>query len=80
MTSNGRGQLRPHSANKSPPFVIIGLLVVIAILGFNYWNVSSKNALLVNEFNAVTEKEKLLAVKKLSLERRNDDLVKQVSV
>ncbi len=49
MANNSRGSMRPQSAGRTPSFIVIGLLVVIAILGFNYWNVSSKNAVLVSQ-------------------------------
>ncbi|CAG0893963.1 unnamed protein product [Darwinula stevensoni] len=43
-----RGSLRPGNG-RSPPFVIIGLVIIIGILGFNYWGLSTLNADLVSQ-------------------------------
>ena len=78
MAANGRGSLRPHHGSKTPPFVLIGLLVVIAILGFNYWNASSKNSVLVAEVQALSDKMRLNSMKQVSIEKRNEALLEQV--
>ena len=70
--------MRPNNAGKTPSFIVIGLLVVIAILGFNYWNVSSKNSVLVRELAEMSEKLRLTSVKKLAIEKRNDALLSKV--
>lgn len=49
MMADSRGKMRPHTNSRSPPFVLVGLLVVIAILAFNYWGASSKNNELLEE-------------------------------
>ena len=80
MAANGtsRGSLRPHNASRSPSFVIIGLLVVIAIIGFNYWNVSTRNSELRNTVLDMTDRLRLAGVKRLSIEKRNDALAEQL--
>ena len=78
MAANSRGGMRPNNAGKTPSFIVIGLLVVIAILGFNYWNVSSKNSVLVRELAEMSEKLRLTSVKKLAIEKRNDALLQKV--
>ena len=75
MAANSRGGMRPNSAGKTPSFIVIGLMVVIAILGFNYWNVSSKNSVLVKELSEMSERMRLTSVKKLSVEKRNEALL-----
>ena len=75
MAANSRGGMRPNSASKTPSFIVIGLMVVIAILGFNYWNVSSKNSVLVKELSEMSERMRLTSVKKLSVEKRNEALL-----
>ena len=47
--ADSRGKMRPHHNSRSPPFVLVGLLVVIAILAFNYWGASSSNNELLEE-------------------------------
>ena len=44
MAANSRGGLHPsRHSSRTPPFILVGLLVVIAILGFNYWTTSAAN-------------------------------------
>lgn len=71
--------MRPHNAGRTPSFVVVGLLIVTAILGFNYWNVSSKNSLLAREVNEARERFRVASVKKLAVEKRNDALMQKVS-
>jgi hypothetical protein len=70
--------MRPHAGGRSPPFIVIGLLVVIAILAFNYWNVSSKNSVLARDIADLSERYRLASVKKLAVEKRNDVLMAKV--
>jgi uncharacterized protein HemX len=81
MVSNGSGRgqmmMRPHS-NRSPPFLVIGLLVVIFILGFNYWNLSSRNSNFMNQLSDLQEKYRLVALRKISAEKRNDVLMERI--
>jgi chromosome segregation ATPase len=74
MAANGRGHMRPNSGGKSPPFVVIGLLVVIAILAFNYWSLSSKNNLLSMDVEEVGMKYRSTQAKKIDVEKRNAEL------
>lgn len=77
MAGNGRGQMRAHVGNRSQSFIFIGLLVVIVILCFNYWNVSSKNGLLTKEITDLTDKIRQTAIRKISVEKRNEGLMQQ---
>ena len=44
MGSNSRGGFHPsRHASRTPPFLMVGLLVVIAVLTFNYWTTSVAN-------------------------------------
>ena len=70
--------MRPHNAGRTPSFVVVGLMIVIAILGFNYWNVSSKNSMLAREVNENRDRIRFAAVKKLAMEKRNDALMQKV--
>ena len=74
MAANGRGYMRPNSAGRTPPFLIIGLLVVISILAFNYWSLSSKNNALTREIDEAEMKYRSVQVRKLDVEKRNAEL------
>jgi len=44
MAGTGRGSLRPYQPSKGHNFLVIGLLLVVMVLSYNYWVVSvSKN-------------------------------------
>ena len=76
--STARGQMRPHSS-KSPPFLLVGLFVVIAILGFNYWNASTKYAFSRKQVIQLGDKYQELNLKKQGIEKRNLDLSDELS-
>ena len=40
MAGSGRGSLRPYQPSKGHNFLVIGLLLVVMVLSYNYWNVS----------------------------------------
>ena len=69
-----RGQMRPHSS-KSPPFLLIGLFVVIAILGFNYWNASTKYAFSRKQVLQLSDRYQEAETKRRGLEKRILDLI-----
>lgn len=80
MASNGRGGLRPAGSTRSPPFIVIGLLVVIAILAFNYWNMSSRNNFLNSERQTLTEKYKMATLQKITTDKKNEKMLSQVQL
>lgn len=69
--------MRP--ASRSPPFLLIGLLVALCILAFNYWNLSGKNGALSRQLEAVQLDFRAVSDKHLTLEKRAADLATQVS-
>ena len=69
-----RGQMRPHSS-KSPHFLLIGLSVVIAILGFNYWNASTKYAFSRKQVLQLSDRYQEAETKRRGLEKRILDLI-----
>ncbi|KAK3097660.1 hypothetical protein FSP39_011848 [Pinctada imbricata] len=69
MSANGRGGMRPQS--RSPPFLLIGLLVALVILAANYWSLSSNNASLSNEVSELQDQIRLLSTKNINSEKRN---------
>ena len=40
MAGSGRGSLRPYQPSKGHNFLVIGLLLVVMVLSYNYWTVS----------------------------------------
>lgn len=72
MSGNGRGATR--QPGRSPPFLVIGLLVALIILGFNYWNLSSSNASLSSTNMDLQDQIRILTSKKLSEEQGKRDV------
>lgn len=75
MAANGRGSLRPSHNQRTPPFLLIGLLVVIAILGFNYWSASSKNNDLHVNVRSMEDKMKTSAINAMNFQSRIEQMV-----
>ncbi|XP_076464976.1 uncharacterized protein LOC143296880 [Babylonia areolata] len=75
MSGNGRGNMRPTS--RSPPFLVVGLLIAMCILAFNYWSVSSKNSELTNQFESLQVDFRSVSDKHLAVEKRASDLSSQ---
>ncbi|XP_030312641.1 protein CASC4 isoform X3 [Calypte anna] len=69
--SNRRG-------GRLPSLVFVALLVVIAILAFNCWNASSRQALLREELAELQSQAKRTEVARGRLEKRNSDLMGRV--
>lgn len=69
--------MRPTS--RSPPFLVIGLLVAICILAFNYWNLSGKNGDLSKQFESLQVDFRAVSDKHLTVEKRAADLASQLS-
>ncbi|XP_070176719.1 Golgi membrane protein 1-like isoform X2 [Littorina saxatilis] len=77
MSGNGRGNMRPTS--RSPPFLVVGLLVAMCILAFNYWNVSSKNGELTRQMESLQVDFRAVSDKHLTVEKRAAELASQLS-
>ncbi|XP_071508590.1 uncharacterized protein [Diadema antillarum] len=75
MVSNGVARGRP---GRTPQLLTLGLLVVICILAFNYWNVSSRSRLLQRQVQEMTVTLEELAMKKVHLEKRSEALQSQI--
>ncbi|KAM9408721.1 protein GOLM2 isoform 2-T2 [Pholidichthys leucotaenia] len=61
-----------------PSFILIFLMVIIAILSFNYWTVSSKHGRLLDELAEVQTQVKRTDAARSRLEKRNSELMVQV--
>lgn len=76
MASNSRGALHSNRhGSRSPPFILIGLLVVIAILAFNYWTTSQANRELDERMTQINKQHTELHQKYL---KQNNDLRLQI--
>ncbi|XP_068131082.1 protein GOLM2 isoform X2 [Hyperolius riggenbachi] len=67
----------PRRTGRLPPFVLVALLVVIALLAFNYWSVSSRQAALQDDLAALQEQVQRTEVARSRLEKRHSDLMVQ---
>ncbi|XP_028258131.1 protein CASC4 isoform X2 [Parambassis ranga] len=61
-----------------PSFILIFLMVIIAILSFNYWTVSNKHGRLLDELAEVQSQVKRTDAARGRLEKRNSELMVQV--
>uniref|UniRef100_A0A8C1L391 Protein GOLM2 n=1 Tax=Cyprinus carpio TaxID=7962 RepID=A0A8C1L391_CYPCA len=61
-----------------PSFILIFLLVIIVILSFNYWSVSSKHGRLLDELAEMQTQVKRTDAARSRLEKRNSELMMQV--
>ncbi|XP_034536078.1 protein CASC4 isoform X2 [Notolabrus celidotus] len=61
-----------------PSFILIFLMVIIAILSFNYWTVSTKHGRLIDELAEVQTQVKRTDAARSRLEKRNSELMMQV--
>lgn len=61
-----------------PSLILIALMVIIAILSFNYWTVSNKNGRLLDELAEVQTQVKRTDAARSRLEKRNSELMVQV--
>ncbi|KAM5171019.1 protein GOLM2 isoform 2-T2 [Mantella aurantiaca] len=67
----------PRRTGRLPPFVLVALLVVIALLVFNYWSVSTRQAGLLEDLAALQEQVQRTEVARSRLEKRHSDLMVQ---
>ncbi|XP_039522814.1 protein GOLM2 isoform X1 [Pimephales promelas] len=61
-----------------PSFILIVLMVIILILSFNYWSVSTKHGRLLDELAEVQTQVKRTDAARSRLEKRNSELMMQV--
>ncbi|XP_052457890.1 protein GOLM2 isoform X1 [Carassius gibelio] len=61
-----------------PSFILIALLVIIVILSFNYWSVSTKHGRLLDELAEMQTQVKRTDAARSRLEKRNSELMMQV--
>uniref|UniRef100_A0A8C4N1S0 Cancer susceptibility candidate 4 n=1 Tax=Eptatretus burgeri TaxID=7764 RepID=A0A8C4N1S0_EPTBU len=61
-----------------PPFLIIALLIVVTMLGFKYWMVSSLNVRLQHDLEQLSQEKQRIISAKTRVEHRTIDLLRQV--
>lgn len=61
-----------------PSFILIFLMLVVAILSFNYWTVNNKHGRLLDELAEVQTQVKRTDAARSRLEKRNSELMVQV--
>lgn len=74
----GRGVLRP-GFGRSPPFIMIGLLIITGICAFNYWNLSAQYNDLVKEITELQEHVQIVTLKRETAEKHVDALQQRLS-
>ncbi|XP_046366800.2 RNA polymerase II degradation factor 1-like isoform X5 [Haliotis rufescens] len=70
MTANGRGTMRPQG--RAPPFLLIGLLVVMCILGYSYWSVASTSSDQASQIVTLQDEVRILSTRKMEADKRSE--------
>ncbi|XP_046549916.1 translation initiation factor IF-2-like isoform X3 [Haliotis rubra] len=70
MTANGRGTMRPQG--RTPPFLLIGLLVVMCILGYSYWSVASTSSDQALQIVTLQDEVRILSTRKMEADKRSE--------
>lgn len=55
---------------RSPPFLVIALLIVISILAFNYWSISDRYEILEEQLAEIQDHLRLMTIKKENAEKQ----------
>jgi len=56
-----RGGLRPHHPTKHS-FIIVALILVLVVVGINYWGISVKNTRLLAEIASLQKNYKVMRI------------------
>ena len=75
MASNGL----MFRAGRGPSFILVGLVVVVIILFYSYWGVSSKNNKLLRDVSVLQDRLRVLAARKLTSDKKSSALVTQLT-
>lgn len=75
MASNGI-VFRP---GRGPSFILVGLVVIVIILFYSYWGVSSKNNKLLRDVSVLQDRLRVLAARKLTADKKGSALVSQIT-
>lgn len=75
MASNGL-VFRP---GRGPSFILVGLVVIVIILFYSYWGVSSKNNKLLRDVSVLQDRLRILAARKLTADKKGSALLTQMT-
>ncbi|XP_031567305.1 protein CASC4-like isoform X2 [Actinia tenebrosa] len=75
MASNGRVGLR----SGSPSFLVVGLSLVIVVLLYSYWSVSSRNSMLLRDQAYLQDRLRSLTSKHLAAEKKKSSAMAQIA-
>lgn len=75
MASNGL-VFRP---GRGPSFILVGLVLVVIILFYSYWGVSSKNNKLLRDVSVLQDRLRVLAARKLTADKKGSALMTQIT-
>ena len=75
MASNGL-VFRP---GRGPSFILVGLVVIVIILFYSYWGVSSKNNKLLRDVSVLQDRLRVLAARKLTSDKKTSALSTQLT-
>ena len=75
MASNGF-VFRP---GRGPSFILVGLVVIVIILFYSYWGVSSKNNKLLRDVSVLQDRLRVLAARKLTSDKKTSALSTQLT-
>ncbi|XP_069157955.1 protein GOLM2 isoform X19 [Procambarus clarkii] len=67
-----------RGSGRTPPFILVGLVLIVLILGFNYWTLTSQNADLQQEVEKLQAEVKISAMKQEQSENKNAALQETV--
>ncbi|XP_071116360.1 pinin-like [Haliotis cracherodii] len=76
MTANGRGTMRPQG--RAPPFLLVGLLVVMCILGYSYWSVASTSSDQASQIVTLQDEVRILSTRKMEADKRSESSNDQI--
>lgn len=75
MASNGL----VFRAGRGPSFILVGLVVIVIILFYSYWGVSSKNNKLLRDVSVLQDRLRVLAARKLTSDKKGSALATQLT-
>ena len=66
-------------AGRGPSFILVGLVLIVVILFYSYWGVSSKNSKLLKDVSILQDRLRVLAARKLTADKKGSALITQIT-
>ncbi|XP_005096544.2 Golgi membrane protein 1 isoform X2 [Aplysia californica] len=76
MVSSNRSQ----SPGRTPPFILVGLLVLVCFLAYNYWSLSSQNSDLVVELTSMQNRARDVSDENTQVKSSLDAIRQELSI